>query len=54
MTNHMFDSRKTYVSSPVVTIFVSNRILFQKKKRKQRLKKERNKQRKETTKRPPN
>lgn len=34
MTNHMFDSRKTYVSSPVVTILVSNRILFQGKKKK--------------------
>lgn len=34
MTNHMFDSRKAYVNSPLVMIFVSDRILFQKKKQK--------------------
>lgn len=33
MTNHKFDSRKTYVSSPVVTIFVLNRILFKKERK---------------------
>lgn len=43
MTNHMFDSRKTYVSSPFVTIFVSKRILFQKKKKKETGKKEKKK-----------
>lgn len=33
MTNHKFDSRKTYVSSPVVTIFVLNGILFKKERK---------------------
>lgn len=39
MTNHKFDSRKTYVSSPVVTIFVLNGIFFKKERKKGRGKK---------------
>lgn len=48
MTNHMFDSRKTYVSSPFVTIFVSKRILFQKKKKKKKREKKKKKKAKLT------